>query len=67
MATLYPEPEDKEMWIRSQIYSVEYDELINQTYNWPEQDMKHGIIIDSFIKSHLGFPTPLVRRDSMDD
>ena len=27
-ATLYPEPEDKEMWIRSQIYSVEYDELV---------------------------------------
>uniref|UniRef100_A0A914BZX6 Malic enzyme n=1 Tax=Acrobeloides nanus TaxID=290746 RepID=A0A914BZX6_9BILA len=54
-ATLYPEPEDKEMWIRSQMYSVEYDELINKTYNWPEQDMKHG------------FPVPVVRRDSMDE
>uniref|UniRef100_A0A915DP07 Malic enzyme n=1 Tax=Ditylenchus dipsaci TaxID=166011 RepID=A0A915DP07_9BILA len=50
-----PEPEDKEMYIRSQIYMVDYDELINKTYDWPEKDMKHG------------FPVPIVRRDSMDD
>ncbi|KAI6173852.1 Malic enzyme [Aphelenchoides besseyi] len=54
-ATLYPEPEDKEMFIRSQIYNVEYDELINKSYTWPERDMKHG------------FPVPVVRRDSMED
>ena len=54
-AKLYPEPEDKEAFIRSQIYSVEYEDLINKTYDWPMQDMKHG------------FPVPLVRRDSMDD
>uniref|UniRef100_A0A183C2X5 Malic enzyme n=1 Tax=Globodera pallida TaxID=36090 RepID=A0A183C2X5_GLOPA len=54
-AKLYPEPTDKEMFIRSQIYSVEYGELINRTYNWPSHDMKHG------------FPVPVVRRDSMDD
>lgn len=27
-AKLYPEPKDKEMFIRSQIYNPEYDELI---------------------------------------
>ncbi|CAD5216490.1 unnamed protein product [Bursaphelenchus xylophilus] len=54
-ACLYPEPLDKEMYIRSQIYNVEYDDLINKTYQWPEKDMKHG------------FPVPVVRRDSMDD
>lgn len=54
-AKLYPEPEDKEMFIRSQIYDIEYDDLINETYDWPTQDMKHG------------FPFPPVRRDSMDD
>uniref|UniRef100_A0A1I7YUY6 Malic_M domain-containing protein n=1 Tax=Steinernema glaseri TaxID=37863 RepID=A0A1I7YUY6_9BILA len=54
-AMLYPEPEDKEAFIRAQVYSVDYDELINKTYDWPAQDMKHG------------FPIPPVRRVSMDD
>ncbi|MFH4973561.1 hypothetical protein AB6A40_000270 [Gnathostoma spinigerum] len=53
-AQLYPRPEDLERFIRAQIYSVEYDELINATYDWPKKDMRHG------------FPVPLVRRDSMD-
>jgi hypothetical protein len=44
-----------EMYVRSQIYSVEYDDLINKTYDWPKQDMKHG------------FPVPVVIRHSMDD
>ncbi|EYB99171.1 hypothetical protein Y032_0124g1201 [Ancylostoma ceylanicum] len=55
LATLHPEPEDKEMFIRQQIYSVEYDELINKTYDWPSKDMKHG------------FPVPVMERTSMDD
>ncbi|PIO70051.1 malic enzyme domain protein [Teladorsagia circumcincta] len=55
LATLHPEPEDKEMFIRSQIYSVEYDELINKTYDWPAKDAKHG------------FPVPVLPRSSMDD
>ncbi|CAK5050128.1 unnamed protein product [Meloidogyne enterolobii] len=41
-AKLYPEPEDKEMFIRSQLYSVKYEDLINETYEWPAQDMTHG-------------------------
>ncbi|VDO59878.1 unnamed protein product, partial [Heligmosomoides polygyrus] len=55
LATLHPEPEDKEMFIRSQIYSVEYDELINKTYDWPAKDSKHG------------FPVPVLPRTSMDE
>ncbi|KAK0421110.1 hypothetical protein QR680_015065 [Steinernema hermaphroditum] len=54
-AMLYPEPEDKEAYIRGQMFSVEYDELVNKTYDWPDEDMKHG------------FPIPRVRRVSMDD
>ncbi|KAK6737778.1 hypothetical protein RB195_020090 [Necator americanus] len=55
LATLHPEPENKEMFIRQQIYSVEYDELINKTYDWPTKDMKHG------------FPVPVMERSSMDE
>jgi len=54
-ANLYPEPKDKEMYIRSQIYNVEYDDLINTYYDWPAEDMRHG------------FPVPVIRRDSFDD
>uniref|UniRef100_A0A0K0FYD7 Malic enzyme n=1 Tax=Strongyloides venezuelensis TaxID=75913 RepID=A0A0K0FYD7_STRVS len=55
LATLYPKPKDMELYIRAQVYDVEYDELINKTYVWPEKDCKHG------------FPVPVMRRDSMDD
>ncbi|CAJ0605029.1 unnamed protein product [Cylicocyclus nassatus] len=55
LATLHPEPENKEMFIRQQIYSVEYEEVINKTYDWPVKDMKHG------------FPVPVIERSSMDD
>uniref|UniRef100_A0A158P723 Malic enzyme n=1 Tax=Angiostrongylus cantonensis TaxID=6313 RepID=A0A158P723_ANGCA len=55
LATLHPQPEDMEMYVRSQLYSVEYDELINKTYDWPPRDCKHG------------FPVPVLDRTSMDD
>ncbi|GMT14521.1 hypothetical protein PFISCL1PPCAC_5818 [Pristionchus fissidentatus] len=54
-ATLYPEPEDKELFIRHQVYDVEYEDLINRTYSWPAKDSMHG------------FPVPVIRRNSMDD
>ncbi|GMS84147.1 hypothetical protein PENTCL1PPCAC_6322 [Pristionchus entomophagus] len=54
-ATLYPEPEDKELFIRHQVYDVEYEDLINRTYTWPSKDSMHG------------FPVPVIRRNSMDD
>nr|P27443.1 RecName: Full=NAD-dependent malic enzyme, mitochondrial; Short=NAD-ME; Flags: Precursor [Ascaris suum] len=53
-ANLYPQPEDLEKYVRAQVYNTEYEELINATYDWPEQDMRHG------------FPVPVVRHDSMD-
>jgi len=37
MAQLYPKPAEMETFVRSQIYSVDYDDVINQTYDWPEQ------------------------------
>ncbi|CAI5442246.1 unnamed protein product [Caenorhabditis angaria] len=55
LATLHPKPEDMEMFIRQNVYSVEYDDLINATYEWPAKDTKHG------------FPVPVLRRTSMDD
>lgn len=68
-ATLYPEPEDKvakafvvflkscsqEQFIRYQVHSVDYEELINRSYDWPAKDKQHG------------FPIPVMKRHSMDD
>ncbi|KHJ95899.1 malic enzyme, NAD binding domain protein [Oesophagostomum dentatum] len=55
LATLHPKPEDMELFIRQHVYSVEYTDLINKTYDWPAKDAKHG------------FPVPVLRRSSMDD
>ncbi|KAI6218602.1 Malic enzyme [Aphelenchoides besseyi] len=40
MAALYPEPENKELFIRSQIYNVDYDDFVTKPYDWPKDDMK---------------------------
>ncbi|VDN58563.1 unnamed protein product, partial [Dracunculus medinensis] len=53
IADLYPRPEDLEKYIRTHIYSTSYDELINTTYQWPENDMKHG------------FPVPVSMQDDI--
>ncbi|VDK87317.1 unnamed protein product, partial [Litomosoides sigmodontis] len=55
MAGLYPKPNNIEHFVRSQIYHTSYDELINVTYEWPSQDMKHG------------FPVPVARRHSVEE
>ncbi|XP_076135770.1 NADP-dependent malic enzyme [Alosa pseudoharengus] len=39
MATLRPEPEDKEALVRSLIYSTDYDEFAVDSYRWPEDAM----------------------------
>ncbi|CAB1333643.1 unnamed protein product, partial [Coregonus sp. 'balchen'] len=39
MATLCPEPEDKEAFVRSLIYSTDYDEFAVDSYRWPEDAM----------------------------
>ncbi|XP_043116877.1 NADP-dependent malic enzyme isoform X2 [Puntigrus tetrazona] len=39
MATLYPEPHDKEALVRSLIYSTDYEEFAVDSYSWPENAM----------------------------
>nr|XP_056712216.1 NADP-dependent malic enzyme isoform X2 [Euleptes europaea] len=45
-ATLYPEPEDKEAFIRSQVYSTDYESLLTDSYSWPKEAMQiqNGIL-----------------------
>ncbi|KAE8627778.1 hypothetical protein XENTR_v10007158 [Xenopus tropicalis] len=40
MASWYPEPEDKESFVRSLIYSPDYDSFTIDSYNWPAQAME---------------------------
>ncbi|XP_053458343.1 NADP-dependent malic enzyme [Nycticebus coucang] len=35
-ATVYPEPQDKEAFVRSQMYSADYDHILPDCYSWPE-------------------------------
>ncbi|XP_039190392.1 NADP-dependent malic enzyme [Crotalus tigris] len=39
-ATFYPEPEDKEAFIRSQMYNTDYESFLADSYVWPEKAMK---------------------------
>ncbi|XP_053143089.1 NADP-dependent malic enzyme isoform X2 [Hemicordylus capensis] len=39
-ATFYPEPEDKEAFIQSQIYSTDYESFLTDSYTWPKEAMK---------------------------
>ncbi|XP_075779935.1 NADP-dependent malic enzyme [Pelodiscus sinensis] len=39
-ASFYPEPEDKEAFIRSQVYSTDYDNFVVDSYVWPKEAMK---------------------------
>ena len=38
-ASVYPEPEDKEEWIRNQLYVYDYDNVsaLPPRYSWPEE------------------------------
>ncbi|KAI2655100.1 NADP-dependent malic enzyme, mitochondrial [Labeo rohita] len=36
LATLHPEPHDKEAFVRSLIYSTDYEEFAVDSYSWPE-------------------------------
>ncbi|XP_071003806.1 NADP-dependent malic enzyme, mitochondrial-like isoform X3 [Oncorhynchus clarkii lewisi] len=40
IASLYPEPKDKEAFVLSHVYSPDYDSFIQDTYNWPKDAMK---------------------------
>lgn len=39
LATLRPEPSDKEAYVRSLTYSTEYDEFVVDSYRWPTDSM----------------------------
>ncbi|TNN60887.1 NADP-dependent malic enzyme, mitochondrial [Liparis tanakae] len=39
MASLYPEPKDKEAFVLSHIYSPDYDSFALDTYSWPQDAM----------------------------
>ncbi|KAM4042800.1 NADP-dependent malic enzyme [Anomaloglossus baeobatrachus] len=39
-ASVFPEPEDKEAFVRSQMYSTDYDQFVVDSYSWPEDAMK---------------------------
>uniref|UniRef100_A0A914VSW9 Malic enzyme n=1 Tax=Plectus sambesii TaxID=2011161 RepID=A0A914VSW9_9BILA len=41
-ASHYPEPSNKEKFIREQIYDTTYGQFLPDTYDWPEEDMKSG-------------------------
>ncbi|XP_071404782.1 NADP-dependent malic enzyme [Pithys albifrons albifrons] len=39
-ASTYPQPKDLEAFIRSQVYSTEYNSFVADSYTWPEEAMK---------------------------
>ncbi|XP_063772973.1 NADP-dependent malic enzyme isoform X2 [Pseudophryne corroboree] len=39
-ASIFPEPEDKEAFVRSQMYSTDYDQFVVDSYSWPDEAMK---------------------------
>lgn len=39
IASVYPEPKDKEAFVMSHIYSPDYDSFTLDTYNWPQEAM----------------------------
>jgi len=39
MATLHPEPSDKDAYVRSHSFSTDYDEFAVDSYHWPEDCM----------------------------
>ncbi|XP_062909963.1 NADP-dependent malic enzyme-like [Mobula hypostoma] len=40
LAAWYPEPEDKEAFVRSQMYSPNYDSFVFDKYEWPKDAME---------------------------
>lgn len=39
IASVYPEPKDKEAFVMSHIYSPDYDSFTLDTYTWPQDAM----------------------------
>ncbi|PAV62954.1 hypothetical protein WR25_03856 isoform B [Diploscapter pachys] len=57
LAMLHPRPGDMEMFIRQKIYHPDYENLINNTYDWPQKDMRAGFAPG----------IPVLHRTSMDE
>uniref|UniRef100_G3RR71 Malic enzyme n=1 Tax=Gorilla gorilla gorilla TaxID=9595 RepID=G3RR71_GORGO len=45
-ATVYPEPQNKEAFVRSQMYSTDYDQILPDCYSWPEEVQKIQTKVD---------------------
>ncbi|TKC50029.1 hypothetical protein EI555_016081, partial [Monodon monoceros] len=39
-ATVYPEPQNKEAFVYSQMYSTDYEQILPDCYSWPEEAQK---------------------------
>ncbi|XP_041418987.1 NADP-dependent malic enzyme isoform X2 [Xenopus laevis] len=39
-ASVFPEPENKEAFVRSQMYSTDYDQFVVDAYSWPQKAME---------------------------
>jgi len=52
-AQLHPKPACLEKYVRLQTYKVEYDQLLNNTYEWPKEDMKSGFTGLPPIEHHI--------------
>lgn len=39
LASVYPEPKDKEAFVLSHVYSPDYDSFTLDTYSWPQEAM----------------------------
>ncbi|XP_055965998.1 NADP-dependent malic enzyme [Sorex fumeus] len=39
-ATVYPEPHNKEEYVRSQMYNTDYDQILPDCYSWPAASQK---------------------------
>ncbi|XP_068137659.1 NADP-dependent malic enzyme isoform X2 [Hyperolius riggenbachi] len=39
-ASVFPEPKDKEAFVRSRMYSTDYDQFVVDSYSWPKEAMK---------------------------
>jgi hypothetical protein len=61
-AGLYPEPVDKEAFIRSQVYNVDYERVTGLQYDWPKHQMVSYFFLERYLKllcfSSLDFPFP---------
>ncbi|XP_030884545.1 NADP-dependent malic enzyme isoform X2 [Leptonychotes weddellii] len=47
-ATVYPEPPNKEAFVRSQMYNTNYDQILPDCYSWPKEAQKIQTKLDQW-------------------